>query len=259
MSGLRLRGEAVEKRYGRLSALRGLDFQIDPGEAVSVLGANGAGKSSLLRILAGLSRPSAGRFSAEFAGSDQPASGAGSAGAASDEASIPRDRLRGHVGYVGHATLLYGELTARENLSFAAELHGQRPRREAIDRALAEAALEDVGDGAAVDEGAAVVGGAVVVGASDVEGAAVVGAAVVGASEVGTADGGAAVDEGAAVVGGAVVVGAGVDVGGTDVGGEGAGRASGPAGAGGVRPARSGRGGNSRRWPGWIRSGLPFS
>ena len=64
MSPVRLRGTAIEKRYGRVAALRGIDFEIAPGEAVALLGANGAGKSSLLKILAGLSKPSQGQFGA---------------------------------------------------------------------------------------------------------------------------------------------------------------------------------------------------
>lgn len=130
MSPIRLRGEGVEKRYGRVSALRGIDFDIAAGESVAVLGANGAGKSSLLKILAGLSRPSSGAFEARDA-------------SPSGEA-LDREALRARVGYVGHATLLYGELTARENLAFAAGLHGQRPSREALDAVLEEFALADV-------------------------------------------------------------------------------------------------------------------
>ncbi len=64
MNRVRLRGKSVAKRFGRIAALRGIDFEIEPGEAVSILGANGAGKSTLLRILAGLSRPSEGTFEA---------------------------------------------------------------------------------------------------------------------------------------------------------------------------------------------------
>jgi len=89
-----LHGAAVEKRFGRVTALRGIDFEIEAGESVSILGANGAGKSTLLRILAGLSRPSAGRFEARREGT------------AGDDAPLSRDALRGEIGYVGHATLL---------------------------------------------------------------------------------------------------------------------------------------------------------
>ena len=131
MSPVRLRGEAIEKRYGRVAALRGIDFEIAAGEAVALLGANGAGKSSLLKILAGLSKPSLGRFDAFGA-----------------DASAPLDRssLRAAVGYVGHATLLYGELSARENLDFAARLYGQRPDRERVEQVLEDFALADVAD-----------------------------------------------------------------------------------------------------------------
>lgn len=131
MSPLRLRGEGVEKRYGRVAALRGIDFEFRHGESVAVLGANGAGKSSLLKILAGLSRPSAGSFQAN---------------AGAEEAPLAREALRARVGYVGHASLFYGELSARENLVFAARLHGQRPTRERLDALLGEFALLDVAD-----------------------------------------------------------------------------------------------------------------
>jgi len=131
MSPVRLRARGVAKRFGRVRALRGLDFEIQPGEAVSILGANGAGKSTLLRIVAGLSRPSEGRL--------EVLPGIGEA--ASDATRpLPREALRREVGYVGHATLVYGELSARENLDFAARLHGVRP-----DSARIEAQLESVG------------------------------------------------------------------------------------------------------------------
>lgn len=137
MSPVRLRGEGLEKRYGRVAALRGVDFEIAPGEAVALLGANGAGKSSLLKILAGLSRASAG----DFAASDVTSDAAMGARDALDRAS-----LRARVGYVGHATLLYGELSARENLAFAARLHDQSPSTDRLDAVLADFALADVAD-----------------------------------------------------------------------------------------------------------------
>ena len=82
MSRLRLSGAGVEKRFGRVTALHGIDFEIAPGESVAILGANGAGKSTWLRILAGVAKPSGGRFTA------QTSDGAGSA------SPLSRDRLR---------------------------------------------------------------------------------------------------------------------------------------------------------------------
>lgn len=132
MSRLRLSGAGVEKRFGRVTALHGIDFEIAPGESVAILGANGAGKSTWLRILAGLAKPSAGRFVAEA-----------SEGAGAPPVLLSREGLRGRVGYVGHATLLHGELTARENLEFAARLHGRRPGRRDQDALLAELGLAE--------------------------------------------------------------------------------------------------------------------
>ena len=131
MNPVRLRGEGVQKRYGRVSALRGIDFEIAGGESVAILGSNGAGKSSLLKVLSGLSRPSGGSF---VASED---------GAATE---LRREELRARIGYVGHATLLYGELSARENLVFAARLHGEHPSREALDGILEEFDLADVAE-----------------------------------------------------------------------------------------------------------------
>lgn len=60
--------EAVSLRYGRLLALDGVSFQLGPGETLGLLGENGAGKTTCLRLLAGLLLPSAGRV--RFAGED---------------------------------------------------------------------------------------------------------------------------------------------------------------------------------------------
>ncbi|HEB91846.1 MAG TPA: ABC transporter ATP-binding protein [Deltaproteobacteria bacterium] len=142
VSPVLLQGAGIEKRFGRVTAIRGLDFEIRPGESVAILGANGAGKSTLLRILAGLSRPSSGVFEAHAFDAPAPDSG----GRHASGRRLSRDALRGEIGYVGHATLLYGELTARENLVFAAGLHGRVPERRRIDAILADARLADVAD-----------------------------------------------------------------------------------------------------------------
>lgn len=138
MNPIRLRGEAVAKRFGRVTALGGIDFEIAPGEAVAILGANGAGKSTLLRILAGLSRPSEGRFEAS-----READRAGGANRAPSR-PLAREALRGAIGYVGHATLVYGDLSARENLVFAARLQGYALTEDRLATLLERVGLQEV-------------------------------------------------------------------------------------------------------------------
>jgi heme exporter protein A len=95
------------KRFGLKTVLRGLDFRVDEGEFVAILGPNGAGKTTFLRILSSLSRPSLGEV--RIAGHRLPA-----------EASVVRRLL----GVVSHMPLLYGDLTAEENLRFYARMYG---------------------------------------------------------------------------------------------------------------------------------------
>lgn len=94
------------KRFGLKTVLRGVDFDVQPGEFVALLGPNGAGKTTFLRILASLSRPSLGEVS--VAGHKLP-----------NEAAQVRARL----GVVSHLPLLYGDLTAEENLRFYARMY----------------------------------------------------------------------------------------------------------------------------------------
>jgi ABC-type multidrug transport system ATPase subunit len=84
-----------------------------------ILGENGAGKSTLLRVIAGLMRPST--------------------GAVSIFGSADRDHAHAAMGYMAHATLLYDEMTALENLEYFAGLYGIR------DRARCEQVIADVG------------------------------------------------------------------------------------------------------------------
>jgi heme exporter protein A len=94
------------KRFGLKPVLRGLDFSVETGEFVALLGPNGAGKTTFLRILASLSRPTMGSVS--IAGYTLPG-----------QASLVRHRL----GVVSHLPLLYGDLTAEENLRFYARMY----------------------------------------------------------------------------------------------------------------------------------------
>jgi heme exporter protein A len=101
--GLRLRG--VRKDFGPQFALAGVDLDVPQGSYVAVMGPNGAGKTTLLKVMAGLATPTAG--SVRLAGVEMRRAG---------------PALRALVGFVAHETMLYADLSARDNLVFHARL-----------------------------------------------------------------------------------------------------------------------------------------
>lgn len=121
VSPVGIRFENIDKRYGGLYALRRVSLEIAAGECVVLAGRNGSGKTTLLRIAARLVRPTA-----------------GSLAFLSDEKSGIGELSQ--TGFVSHATMVYDELTAEENLLLFARLLGIR---DAVSRA--GALLEEVG------------------------------------------------------------------------------------------------------------------
>ncbi len=95
------------KRFGPKTVLRNLDFQVAQGEFVALLGPNGAGKTTFLRILSSLSRQTFGDV--RIAGFTLP-----------QQAAAVRRKL----GVVSHQPMLYGDLSAEENLYFFARMYG---------------------------------------------------------------------------------------------------------------------------------------
>lgn len=109
--------ENLTLRYGEHTIFEDLTFEIKGGEFIALLGSSGVGKSSLLKIIAGLSQPTSGRVT----GSDgQP--------------------ITGRLAYMGQQDLLYPWLNVIENVTLGARL-----RRERVDRAWADHLLERVG------------------------------------------------------------------------------------------------------------------
>lgn len=114
-----LRVEGVSKSFGSDRALDGVSFEITRGSFLSIFGPNGAGKTTLLRILAMLSRPTSG--SLELLGTD---------------AGQDPDGARARLGLVSHESMVYGDLTARENLLLAARLYGVEDAQRRVDDLL---------------------------------------------------------------------------------------------------------------------------
>jgi heme ABC exporter ATP-binding subunit CcmA len=112
-----VRFRAAVALAGRFPALAGVDLSLDSGEVVLVVGANGAGKTSLLRACAGLLPVTAGE--ATVLGIDL---------------TVDHTTVRRHVGLLGHAAPLYDELSAAENVRFA--VRALRLPAAAGDRAL---------------------------------------------------------------------------------------------------------------------------
>src|SRR5271166_3542406 len=92
------------KFFGRFAALRGITENFAPGRLYVVVGDNGAVKSTLLRVVAGLTQPSQGSVTLLGAGTIR--------------------EVAHRVGYMGHAPLLYDELSGMENLRYFAGLYG---------------------------------------------------------------------------------------------------------------------------------------
>ncbi len=110
--------EGLTRRFGVVTALHQVSFQVPAGERVALLGANGAGKSTLLRLLSTLSAPHAG--SATVAGYDVRSAG---------------PDVRRRIGVLAHRPMVYEELSPLENLRFFASLYGlprDMPRVEAL-------------------------------------------------------------------------------------------------------------------------------
>src|SRR6202790_4220734 len=121
----------VSKRYGSVTALDRLTLDIRRGEVFGLLGPNGSGKTTFLRLLAGYLLPTAGQLDI--------------CGPSALRESLEPRRL---IGYVPEAAPVYGNMRVREFLAFMARLRGLPERRvgEAVDRVIEALALGSVAD-----------------------------------------------------------------------------------------------------------------
>lgn len=129
MNRLAIDARDIRVAYGATAALRGVTLQAPWGARVALLGANGAGKSTFLRVLSGASRPDGGSLSLGEV-----------------DALHGGVYARRHIGVVAHQTFLYDELTALENLEFFATLYSVRSPRARASELLAVVGLASKAD-----------------------------------------------------------------------------------------------------------------
>lgn len=115
---IRVRG--IRRAFGSIEALAGLDLDVRRGEMFGLVGPDGAGKSTAIRLLCGILRPSAGTGSV----------------LGFDLIHEP-EAIKGRIGYLSQEFTLYGDLTVDENIEFFASIHGVRGYARRRDELLA--------------------------------------------------------------------------------------------------------------------------
>lgn len=123
--------EAIEltRKFGSFTAVDGVSFTVDRGEVFGFLGANGAGKSTTIRMLTGILKPSGG--GGTVAGFD---------------ISSEQESIRRTIGYMSQKFSLYEDLTVEENLEFYGGVYGMNDerRRESRERVYHRLGLSDI-------------------------------------------------------------------------------------------------------------------
>ena len=119
----------LAKTFGFHPALRGVDISVARGEFLAVFGPNGAGKSTLLSILSTFIRP-----------------GGGEAFVAGFDVRGEKEEIRRLVGFISHHTMLYENLTARENLEFVGAFYDVEDLRDRCSRVLDKVGLGEKKD-----------------------------------------------------------------------------------------------------------------
>ena len=130
-SPIAVSAEGLTKRFGDFVAVDGVRFQIKRGEIFGLLGANGAGKTTVIKMLTGLLKPSSGR--GEVAGVDM---------------SSPGSAVKQRIGYMSQAFSLYQDLTVLENINLYSAIYslGRERTKKRAEWVLGMAGLGKVGD-----------------------------------------------------------------------------------------------------------------
>jgi ABC-2 type transport system ATP-binding protein len=117
----------LAKNYGARTVVRDVTLRLMPGGIVGLVGANGGGKTTTLRMFAGLLRPDL-----------------GSGTVLGDDIRRPGAARRARIGYMPQRLSLYPELTVAENLRFRAEVHGLPDAKRSVAAAAARWGLDPV-------------------------------------------------------------------------------------------------------------------
>ncbi len=123
--GTVLRTDALSKQFGNITVLRSLSVTLQKGEFLTIFGRNGAGKTTFLKIVAGLVR-----------------SYRGDVILFDENLKKASDESRRRIGLVSHETFLYPDLTVRDNLLFHARLYQIPDRRLSVERVIADMGLD---------------------------------------------------------------------------------------------------------------------
>ena len=117
--------EDITKRYGFITAVDKINFEIEEGEVVGFLGPNGAGKSTTMNMITGFIEPTSGRILVD----------------GYDISKKPK-KAKKQIGYMPEGVPLYGDLTAKEFVTYMAELKGVKKKDR---KAMVQKAIEDTG------------------------------------------------------------------------------------------------------------------
>src|SRR6476619_160935 len=103
-----IEADKLTKQFGHFTAVDHISFEVDKGEIFGFLGANGAGKTTAMRMLCGLSLPTSGK--ASVAGFD---------------VYRENEKIKRNIGYMSQKFSLYEDLTVKENIRFYAGIYGK--------------------------------------------------------------------------------------------------------------------------------------
>ncbi|MEZ4881008.1 MAG: ABC transporter ATP-binding protein [Flavobacteriaceae bacterium] len=124
-----IEADQLTKTFGEFTAVNAISFEVKKGEIFGFLGANGAGKTTAMKMLIGISKPSAGK----------------AAVAGFDVYSQP-ESIKKNIGYMSQRFALYDDLTVKENITFFGGIYGlsRKKLREKREQLISELGLENI-------------------------------------------------------------------------------------------------------------------